>query len=107
MDKRRKHVDPDVEGALRDAFHEGIARQKLSISAAVKAMRRLSRLTQVEFARHRKISLATLKQIESGKGQQKVETLNRIGDIFGLEVAFIPKINPHEISQQELPRPRK
>jgi DNA-binding XRE family transcriptional regulator len=92
MDRRRKHFDDEAERALRDAFYQEIASHQLSIPAAVKVMRRLSRLTQAEFAKHRGISLVTLKQIESGKGQPKVETLNKVGDIFGLEIAFVPRI---------------
>jgi DNA-binding XRE family transcriptional regulator len=91
MDRRRKHIDPEAERALRDAFNKDIASHRLSIAGAIKAMRRLSRLTQAEFAKHRGISLVTLKQLESGKGQPKVETLNKVGEIFGLEVAFVPK----------------
>ncbi|MDP2795145.1 MAG: helix-turn-helix domain-containing protein [Sulfurisoma sp.] len=91
MDRRRKHFDPERERALRDAFDEDIVNHRLSIPAAVKMMRRLSHLTQAEFAKHRGISIITLKQIESGKAQPKVETLNKIGEIFGLEVAFTLK----------------
>jgi DNA-binding XRE family transcriptional regulator len=91
MDRRRKNIDVEAERALRDAFYEDIASHSLSIARAVKAMRRLSRLTQVEFAKHRGISLVTLKQLESGKGQPKIETLNKVGEIFGLEIAFVRK----------------
>lgn len=91
MDRRRKHVDPETERALREQFYQDVANNRLSIADAVKIMRRLSRLTQTEFADHRGISLVTLKQIESGKGQHKVETLNIIADIFGLELAFVQR----------------
>ena len=92
MDRRRKNIDIAAERALRDAFYEDIARHNLSIANAIKAMRRLSRLTQIEFAKHRGISLVTLKQLESGKSQPKVETLNKVGEIFGLEIAFVRKV---------------
>ena len=94
MDKRRKKIDMDVERALRDAFDKDIAGNKLSIPGAVKAMRRISRLTQAEFAKHRGISLVTLKDIESGQNNPKVETLNRIADIFGLELGFVKRPQP-------------
>lgn len=41
--------------------------------------------------KHHKISVGALKQIETGGGNPKVETLNKIADIFGLEVGFIRK----------------
>lgn len=94
MDRRYKHVDRDYERELRDQFEADIAAHNLGIADAIKAMRRLSRLTQVEFARHRGISLLTLKQLESGRGSPKVETLNKVGEIFGLELAFVPKKHP-------------
>lgn len=91
MDRRRKHIDPDTERELRAQFYADIDAGKVSLRDAVKRMRRLSRLTLPEFARHRGISLGALKQIESGTGNPKIETLNKIADIFGLEVGFIRK----------------
>lgn len=52
-------------------------------------MRTISRLTRAEFASHRGVSTKTIKEIESGKGNPTVQTLNRIGQFFGLEVAFV------------------
>jgi transcriptional regulator with XRE-family HTH domain len=88
-DKRRKHIDPVAEAERRAALYAAIDQQRLSLQAAVREMRALSRLTQAEFAKHRGISLATLKQIESGVGQPRADTLNKIGEIFGLEVGFV------------------
>lgn len=89
MDRRRKHIDLDAERELRARFFSDIEAGRLTLAEAVRQMRRLSRLTQPEFARHRKISLGALKQIEAGHGNPKLETLNKIADIFGLEVGFI------------------
>ncbi len=91
MDRRRKHIDQDAERELRTAFYEDIKAGKLSIAEAVTKMRRISRLTQPEFAKHRGISVGALKQIESGNANSKIETLNQVAAIFGLEVGFIPK----------------
>lgn len=90
MDKRRKRVDPDAERALRAKFYDDIRAGRLSISEAVATMRRISRLTQPEFAKHRGISLGALKQIEAGTSNPKIDTLNQIAAIFGIEVGFIP-----------------
>lgn len=92
MDKRRKENDLARQTELRDQFRRDILAHKLSIRDAVKTMRRLSRLTQPEFARHRGVSLPTLRQIEAGTGNPSVETLNKICSIFGLQVGFIPEI---------------
>lgn len=89
MDKRRKHIDQDAERELRTQFYTDIESGRLTLAEAVRQMRRLSRLTQPEFARHRKISVGALKQIETGVGNPKIETLNKVVEIFGLKVGFI------------------
>lgn len=91
MDKRRKHIDNELEKGLREDFFAKILSGELTIQESVKRMRRISRLTQTEFAAHRGISLGVLRQLESGKGNPQVETLNRLADIFGLEVGFVKK----------------
>lgn len=89
MDKRRKHIDPILEKELRKEFFLKVAHGELSLQDAVRQMRRISRLTQPEFARHRGIALGVLRKIESGEGNPQVDTLNKIGEIFGLEVGFV------------------
>ncbi len=89
MDKRLKPIDRELERKLVEEFFQKFAESQCSIPEATKAMRRISRLTQPEFAKHRGISLATLRKIETGSGSTNVETLNKIGEIFGLEVGFV------------------
>lgn len=92
MDRRRtRPINRDEERAKRDAFYDRIRRFDIAWQEAVVAMRELSRLTQDEFAQHRQISLSTLRAIEQKTSDPRVSTLNRIGEIFGLEVGFVPK----------------
>ncbi|MEQ1555510.1 MAG: helix-turn-helix domain-containing protein [Gallionella sp.] len=91
MDKRLKPNDKEFEKALVDAFFQKFSEGQFSVQDATRAMRRISRLTQPEFAKHRGISLATLRKIETGSGSANVETLNKIGEVFGLEVGFVKK----------------
>ena len=74
--------------ARRDQFYASIRRGELSIAEAVVAMRKISQLTQPEFAKHRGISVQALRQIESGTGNPTVETLNKIASIFTVQVGF-------------------
>jgi len=92
MDKRLKPSDKEFERKLVDEFFQKFGEGQLNIRDTTKAMRRISRLTQPEFALHRGISLATLRKIETGSGSANVETLNKIGDIFGLEMGFVKKV---------------
>jgi DNA-binding XRE family transcriptional regulator len=91
MDKRRRAIDRETERKLVEEFFQKFSESQYSIPEATKAMRRISRLTQPEFAKNRRISLATLRKIETDSGATSVETLNKIGEIFGLEVGFVKK----------------
>ena len=96
-DKRvRKPVDPAVATARREAFYNATIRGHLDVGQAVAAMRKISRLTQAEFAAHRGISVQALRLIESGKGNPTVETLDKIASVFGLQVGFVPRQRPSE-----------
>jgi DNA-binding XRE family transcriptional regulator len=94
VDKRIKHRTPEREqrdANLRRTLFEGVAHNRLSLGEAVKLMQKVSRLTQPEFAAHRGISTRVLKEIQAGRANPTVETLNKIADIFGLEVGFVAK----------------
>jgi len=92
MDKRvKKPTPPDVAANRREQFYADIANGTLTISEAVVVMRKISRLTQLEFATHRGISVQSLKQIEAGTANPTVDTLQKISDIFGLKIGFVAK----------------
>lgn len=100
MDKRLK---PNDHIAQTEALHKtvsGIVHNDFDLAGAVLAMRRASLLTQPEFAKHRGISLAALRQIERGTGNPTVASLNKIASIFGLEVGFVrKKVRPIKASK--------
>lgn len=89
MPATRRPRDLQTLRAQRDQFEADIVAGRLELGQAVKRMRQLSGLTQPAFAKHRGISVLTLKNIETGRGNPTVETLNRIGRIFGLRVGFL------------------
>ncbi len=89
MDKRLKSTpSTDAQMERRDQFYASISKGELSIAQAVVAMRKMSQLTQPEFAKHRGISVQALRQIESGTGNPTLETLNKIASIFTVQVGF-------------------
>ena len=104
----QEHTNQEAERELRAAFYEDIKAGKLSITEAVATMRRISRLSPADFARHRGIDVDTLEQIESGAVEPMIANLNQIAAIFGLEVRFVRPCklcsastsNPVEILQQ-------
>jgi DNA-binding XRE family transcriptional regulator len=87
---RRNRPTRDEQNALRRAFYEGIERGDMSIPEAMKAMRRMTGLTQEEFATHRGVSRRVIQDIERGTGNPTVESLNSIAKLFGLQVGFVP-----------------
>ncbi|MBC7701793.1 helix-turn-helix transcriptional regulator [Aquabacterium sp.] len=90
MDKRIKTIDREKDRADREALYQDLALGRISVGEAVKRMRKLSKLTQPEFAKHRGISTAALRQIESDAGNPTIETLNKVVQVFGLHVGFVP-----------------
>jgi len=60
----------------------------------VKERRKTLRLTQEDLAELSEVSLRTLKQFESGKGNPTLETLEKLAEVLGLEVRLeIKQIN--------------
>jgi DNA-binding XRE family transcriptional regulator len=90
MDKRFKEVDEDLASAMRQQLYEDVASGAITVGQAVRVMRRISHLTQPEFAKHRGISVQALKQIEQGTGNPTVQTLDKVASVFGLRVGFVP-----------------
>lgn len=92
--RQRKKLDKDEARARRDRLHEQAAGARLPLVEAVREMRAISGMTQDEFARHRGVGARVVKDIETANANPTVATLNRIGALFGLEVAFVPIIQP-------------
>ena len=89
MKMRKKSIDKEAARQLRTQLNDAINRGELNIQETVKRMRKISRLTQPEFANHRGVSVKVIKEIERGVANPTVNTLNKIGQFFGLEVAFV------------------
>lgn len=86
---RRNPPTRDEQNALRRAFYERIERGDMTIPEAMKAMRKMTGLTQAEFAAHRGVSRRVVQDIERGNGNPTVDSLNSIAKLFGLQVGFV------------------
>ena len=89
MDKRVKHRNPEKSVQAVAQLYAAVATDALSLGQGVRAMRRISGLTQAEFAAHRGISLQGLRLIERDAANPTVATLNKVASIFGLRVGWI------------------
>lgn len=58
------------------------------VGKTVKARRKELGISQVDLAEMSGISLATIKNIERGKGNPSYETIVRIMDVLGMEINF-------------------
>lgn len=86
---RRTRPSREEQNALRVAFYERIQRGDMTIPEAMKAMRKMTGLTQAEFAEHRGVSRRVIQDIERGTGNPTVDSLNAIAKLFGLQVGFV------------------
>jgi transcriptional regulator with XRE-family HTH domain len=87
---KRKPMDKAEARERRNRMLESAAAATLSLTEGVREMRAIAGMTQEEFARHRGVSARVIKALELGQGNPTVATMNRIGQFFGLEVAFVP-----------------
>ncbi|CAN5607769.1 hypothetical protein BH10BAC5_BH10BAC5_22210 [soil metagenome] len=64
----------------------------LEIASSIKNRRKILKITQSALSEMAGISLRSLKEIERGKGNPTINSLNKIADILGLEVIIGVKI---------------
>ncbi len=76
---------------LLSELHTQVLAGTIELTDALKLMRRISGLNQIDFAKHRGISVNALRQLESGQGNPTIETLNKVVSVFGLEVGLVAK----------------
>ena len=71
---------------------EAVENHELSLGEAVRRMRKISGLSQKEYAR-RIVGIAPriLAEIERDEGNPTLATLNKIGRPFGYATGFVPK----------------
>lgn len=60
----------------------------MGVHDIIKARRRELGISQVDLAEMSGLSLATVKNIERGKGNPSYETISRILDVLGMEIGF-------------------
>lgn len=105
MARTKKIEDKETARARRAELYEAVAHGRISLQEAVRQMRKVSRLTQAEFAAHCGVSTKVIKAIEGGHGNPTVQTLNRIGGFFGLEVAFVRSETLNRMDRPAAPAP--
>jgi len=60
----------------------------MNISETIKNRRKYLDITQIDLAEISGVSLATIKDLERGKGNPSLSTLEKVADTLGLEVSL-------------------
>ncbi|WIO75382.1 helix-turn-helix transcriptional regulator [Porticoccaceae bacterium LTM1] len=83
---------PENTTELKEQLKADIEAGNLTLGEAIKRMRRIVGMNQKDYAsKVIGISPRILMDIERGRGNPTIETLNKIGRPFGFEVGFVPK----------------
>jgi len=89
MSRKIKKLDAETAMQLRQDFYSDIEAGKLSLSDALKQMRKIAGMTQTEYAQLIGITPRVLMDIEREKGNPRLDTLSKLGKPFGLELSFV------------------
>jgi transcriptional regulator with XRE-family HTH domain len=71
----------------------------LRLPGAVAQIRKGFGLTQEEFAKTLSLTRRQIAELEAGTANPTLETLDRIGRLFGFAVGFVPRAIPDKIAE--------
>ena len=60
----------------------------MELNEAIKSRRKVLAISQLDLAEMAEVSLATVKDIERGKGNPSLSTVNKLLGVLGLEMDF-------------------
>lgn len=87
MDKRFNPLSIPEQLALRQqAVEEVLAHPEWSLAQAVRHLKKTMRLTTAEMAKFSGVAYRTMQDIEQGRSEGSVQTMNRIFGVVGLRL---------------------
>jgi DNA-binding XRE family transcriptional regulator len=87
-----KRPDKESIKKMREELFEGIDNGNLTLGQATRRMRKTLGMNRRAYAEKvLKISHDALQDIETGKGNPTLKTLQKVGKPFGLDVGFVKK----------------
>lgn len=90
MDKRFKTLSlPEQLALRRQAVEDVLAHPEWPLAQSVRHIKKTMRLTSAEVAQLAGVSYRTLQDIEQGRSEGTVQTLNRILGILGLKLGVV------------------
>lgn len=79
---------------LQKELEEDLLSANVTLEDAIRRIRKLTGMTQKQFAQEVGIATRTYIDLERGIGNPTLETLEKIGGPFGYEVLFVPSRKP-------------
>ncbi|ABQ29056.1 MULTISPECIES: helix-turn-helix domain-containing protein [Acidiphilium] len=76
---------------LRTQLADDVEAGGLPLSLAVRRMRKAIGFTQVQFAKAMRLTTRQIWEIENGKANPSLETMNKLAHPFGFRVGFISR----------------
>lgn len=90
MDRRYKTLSVTEQLALRlQAIEDVLAHPEWTLQQSVRHLKRTLRLTSAELARLAGVSTKTVQDLEQGRSEGTVQTLNRILGVLGLRLGVV------------------
>jgi DNA-binding XRE family transcriptional regulator len=90
MDKRYNALPlPEQLSLRRQAIEDVLAHPEWSLRESVRHLKKTTRLTSTEMAKLSGVSTKTIQDIEQGRGDGTVQTMNRIFGMLGLKLGVV------------------
>lgn len=103
MDKRYSTISLSEQLALRrQAIDDVLAHPEWSLPQAVRHLKKTMRLTTAEMAKISGVAYRTLQDIEQGRSEGSVQTMNRILGMLGLKLGVVPRRPDQPPNKQSL-----
>jgi DNA-binding XRE family transcriptional regulator len=92
MDKRFQTLSVAEQLALRkQAVEDVLSHPEWSLAQSIRHLKRTMRLTSAEMAKLSGVAYRTMQDIEQGRSEGSVQTMNRIFGILGLKLGVTRK----------------
>ncbi|CAG9263043.1 MULTISPECIES: helix-turn-helix domain-containing protein [Burkholderia] len=90
MDKRYNAMSlPEQLALRRQAIEDVLAHPEWSLRESVRHLKKTMRLTSAEMAKLAGVSTKTIQDIEQGRSDGTVQTMNRIFGMLGLKLGVV------------------
>ena len=90
MDKRYNTIPPSEQLELRrQAVEDVLAHPEWPLPQAIRHLKKTMRLTTAEMAKLSGVAYRTLQDIEQGRSEGSVQTMNRVFGMLGLKLGVV------------------